>query len=154
MLVSLHEHFPIRVTDWLLSLILFSWGVALFGLDPRVWALPIYSGLSNLASQSTWALVAAVIGALRLSALFVNGAVRPSPHLRGVGAFLAIFIWVQLSLSQIFFSDMAGAAVAIYPWLAFADMFNVYRAAKDARIADTKARDRRRTVAARVSPSA
>lgn len=146
MLVSLHEHFPVRVTDWLLSAILFSWGVTLFFIDPHVWALPIYSGLSQLASQATWATIATALGTMRLCALVVNGAVRPSPHLRGVGAFLAIFIWVQLGLG-LMFSESATVAVAIYPWLALADVFNVYRAAQDARHGKTKARQRRKSAA-------
>lgn len=139
MLISLHEHFPIRVSDWLLSVILFSWGLTVLFLDPAVWALPIYSGLDSLASQGTWASLAIALGAARLGALFVNGAVRRSPHLRAVGAFLAIFIWVQISLGSMT-SEAAGAAVAIYPWLVFADMFNVYRAARDARQSDTAAK--------------
>lgn len=147
MLISLHEHFPVRVTDWLLSAMLFSWGGRVIYMDPNVWALPTYSGLNEIASQQTWGAVALCLGLMRLGALVVNGAVRPSPHLRLVGAFLAIFLWVQLSLGMMF-SESTGAAVAIFPWLAFADMFNVYRAAQDARVADTKAKQRRRAVAA------
>jgi hypothetical protein len=147
MLISLHEHFPVRVTDWLLSAMLFSWGGRVLFMDPAVWALPTYSGLNDLADQYTWGAVALCLGLMRLGALVVNGAVRPSPHLRLAGAFLAIFIWVQLSLGMMF-SETTGAEVSIIPFLAFADMFNVYRAAQDARVADTKAKQRRRAVAA------
>lgn len=149
MLISLHEHFPIRVTDWLLSAILFSWGLTVLFLRPDVWALPTYSGLASVASQFTWAAVAIAVGLARLGALFVNGAVRRSPHLRGLGAFVAIFIWVQLSLG-LMFSDAAGASVAVYPWLAFADIFNVYRAARDARASDNRARMWRQSAVSRV----
>lgn len=146
MLISLHEHFPVRITDWLLSAILLSWGLALFAVDPQVWALPTFSGLSVFASQSTWAVVAAGIGLARIAALFINGAVQRSPHARGIGAFVTIFIWLQLSLG-VFYSDLVGPGIAVFPWLAFADMFNVYRAAKDARVSDDRASKKRRTAA-------
>lgn len=151
MLVSLHDHFRVRVTDWLLSAILVSWGFTLFAVDPSVWALPTFDGLSSIASQATWATVALGIGLARLSALFVNGAVRRSPHARLIGAFLSVFIWLQLSYGMIY-SSVVGPGVAIFPWLAFADIFNVYRAAMDAGASDHRATKRRRT-AARRAPS-
>lgn len=148
-MISLHDHFPIRITDWLMSAILFSWGLTLFALDPEVWALPIYSGLSVIFDQYTWAVIGTAVGVARLVALLVNGAVRPSPHLRGIGAAIGGLIWLQLWLSQLF-SEAAGLAVAIYPWLVVADALNVYRAAKDARVSDHKAKQRRKTAARRV----
>jgi hypothetical protein len=150
MLISLHEHFKVRVMDWLLSAILLSWGFTLFSVDPRIWALPTYSGL-HFASQTTWAVVATGIGLARLIALFINGSLRRSPHARLIGAFLTIFIWVQLSLG-IFYGDIVGPGIAVFPWLAFADMFNVYRAAMDARTSDNRASQQRR-LAARRAPS-
>jgi hypothetical protein len=148
MLISLHEHFKIRITDWLLSAILFSWGLALFAVDPSVWALPTLNGLSSIAPQIVWASAATVIGFARIIALFINGAMRRSPHLRLIGAGLTIFLWVQLSLG-VLCSDMVGPGIAIFPWLAFADMFNVYRAATDARASDHRASEQRRVAAAR-----
>lgn len=144
MLISLHEHFRVRVTDWFLSAILFSWGITVLFLDPAVWAGPEYSGLARIAPQELWAAVAVGLGLVRLLALFVNGAVRRSPELRCAGAFLAIFIWVQISLGLLT-SDTAGVAVAVFPWLAFADMFNVYRAAGDITLFNPKAIARRRS---------
>lgn len=141
MIVSLHEHFKIRITDWLLSAMLLSWGFALMWTDPRVWALPTFSGLARIADQQTWAVVALIIGLSRLSALFVNGAVRRSPHLRAIGAFLTCFIWVQLTLGFLW-SDLAGPGIALFPWLALADAFNVYRAAMDAGASDKRAKRR------------
>lgn len=151
MLVSLHDHFRVRVTDWLLSAILVSWGFTLFAVDPRVWALPTFSGLSSIASQTTWATLTLGIGLTRITALFVNGTIRRSPHARLIGAFLTVLIWVQLSYGMIY-SSVVGPAVAIFPWLALADIFNVYRAAMDAGAADHRATEHRRT-AARRAPS-
>lgn len=148
MLISLHEQFPIRITDWLLSAIMLSWGLALFAVSPGVWALPTFSGLSTIANQTAWATIATVIGLARIVALFINGTVRRSPHARAFGAFLSIFIWVQLGLGVVF-GDQVGPGIAIFPWLALADMLNVYRACTDAKASDLKSRDRRRAVVAR-----
>lgn len=139
MMVSLHEHFPLRITDWLLSAIMLSWGLTLIAVDPQVWALPTFSGLNWIASQLACAAVATVIGLARIAALIVNGAIRRSPHLRLIGAFLSIFIWVQLSLG-VLYSELVGPGIAIFPWLAIADLFNVYRAAEDARASDDRAK--------------
>lgn len=152
MLISLHEHFPVRITDWLLSAMLFTWGLALFAVDPRVWALPMFNGLSDIGPQFAWAVVATGLGLARIVALFINGALRRSPHARALGAFFTCFIWFELSVG-FFSSEYVGPGIAIFPWLAFADVFNVYRAAKDARISDNRATAQRRTAAARVSPS-
>lgn len=142
MLISLHEHFKIRLTDWLLSAILFSWGMALFAVNPQVWTLPPFSGLRAWeSSQVVWASAATGIGAVRLALLFINGALRRSPHLRAIGAFLSVFVWVQLSFG-IMFGDVIGPGIAIFPWLALTDVFNVYRAMGDARCSDDRARAR------------
>lgn len=146
MLISLHEHFRVRATDWLLSAILFSWGLNILAMKPEVWSLPIYSGLASIAPQQTWSIYAIGLGLVRIGALFVNGAIQRSPHARMIGAFLAIFIWVQISLGLIA-SNASGDGVSIFPWLAFADAFNCYRAARDARESDHKAQQRRRSVA-------
>lgn len=146
MLISLHEHFKIRITDWLLSAILFSWGLALAVASPAVWALPTFSGLDRIAPQLAWAVAATLVGLVRIVALFVNGAVRRSPHLRMIGAFLSIFVWVQLCLG-VTFSDLVGPGIAIFAWLAVADIFNVYRAAADAHASDARAHRHNRTAA-------
>jgi hypothetical protein len=152
MLVSLHEHFKVRITDWLLSAILLSWGFALFAVNPQVWAMPTFSGLSSITTQMHWALATTTVALVRLTALFVNGAVRRSPHLRGAGAFLSVFVWYQLSLG-VLYGDLVGPGVAIFPWLALADIFNVYCAMRDARTSDDRARRVRNVVTARAGQS-
>lgn len=146
MLISLHEHFKIRAMDWLLSAILFSWGFCLLFTDPRVWQMPTFSGLAQFADQATWAWGTLAVGLLRLCALFVNGAVRRSPHVRGFLAFASCFVWVQLSLG-LAWSDIAGPGLGIFPWLALADGFNTLRAAADASVSDDRAKLRRRSAA-------
>lgn len=139
MIVKLTKTFPIRVTEWLLAGIMFSWSIACWNLAPTDWASPLYSGLSRLAAQNTWAFLAFWIGVARLVALTINGAWRPSPHLRAAGAFLACFMWLQISLGMMI-ADVRATGVAIYPWLLLADIYNVFRASHDARLSDDRAR--------------
>lgn len=139
MIVKLTKTFPIRVTEWLLAGIMLSWSIACWNLAPGDWANPLYAGLSRLAAQNTWAFFAFWIGVIRLAALTINGAWRPSPHLRAAGAFLACFMWLQISLGM-FTAEIRAVGVAIYPWLLLADIYNVFRASHDARQSDDRAR--------------
>jgi hypothetical protein len=139
MIVKLTKSFPIRVTEWLLAGIMLSWSIACWNLRPFDWANPLYSGLARFADQQTWAFFAFIIGSLRLAALLINGAWRPSPHLRAAGAFLACFMWLQISFA-ILDADIRTTGIAIYPWLLLADIYNVFRASYDARLSDDRAR--------------
>jgi hypothetical protein len=147
MIVKLTKTFPIRVTEWLLAGIMFSWSIVCWNLSAHDWSSPIYSGLSRLAEQNTWAFFAFWIGAMRIAALTINGAWRPSPHLRAVGAFLACFMWLQISLG-LMTSDIKATGLAVFPWLLLADIYNVFRASHDARISDDRAHLARRSAGA------
>jgi hypothetical protein len=143
MVVKLTKTFPIRITEWLLAGIMLSWSFACWNLTPGEWDGPFYALLDRLAPQQTWAFIAFCIAFLRLSALTINGAWRPSPHLRAAGAFLSLFIWLQVALATLV-SPIGSTAVAIYPWLLLADTYNVFRASYDARLSDDRASKRGR----------
>lgn len=142
MIVKLQKTFPIRVTEWLLAGIMFSWAIACWNMDANEWGQPVFAGLRSFASQHTWAFFAFWIGVIRLASLTINGAWRPSPHLRAAGAFLACFMWLQISLG-LFVGDIKSMGIAVYPWLLLADIYNVFRASHDARISDDRSRAER-----------
>lgn len=139
MILKLQDHFAVRVADWLVAGCLVSWGMALLGAPAEIWNHPIHSELAKLGSQTFWGAFAMALGTVRLGALFVNGAVRRTPHLRALGAFLTLFIWSQLLLGLLA-STLPSNAAIFYPWLLLADMYNVYRAAQDAKFSDLRAR--------------
>lgn len=139
MIVKLTRTFPVRVTEWLLASIMFTWAIACWNIAPEQWAMPGYSGLARVANSNTWAFFAFWIASLRLAALFINGAWRPSPHLRAAGAFLSCFMWLQLSFGQFSTVDF-NLGIALYPWFLVADIYNVFRASHDARLSDDRAR--------------
>jgi hypothetical protein len=143
MIVKLTKTFPIRVTEWLLAGIMLSWSLACWNLRPVDWQNPLYQGLARFADQNTWAFFAFWIGLIRLVSLTINGAWRPSPHLRAAGAFLACFMWLQISFGMLS-ADLRATGIAIYPWLLLADIYNVFRASHDARASDDSARAARR----------
>lgn len=142
MIIKLQSHFPLRVTDWLAAGILTSWGFCCLALPPQAWELPVHEGLARIAGQPVWGIAATGLGLVRMTALFINGAVRRTPHVRAIGAFLSAFLWLQLSFAM-FMTSMPTISVAIYPWLFVADIYNVFRAAQDARIADQRAKELR-----------
>lgn len=138
MVRKLQDHFPLRICDWLISGILLSWGLACLAAPSDVWELPINHELANLAPQFGWGTAATALGMIRLGALFVNGAMRRSPHLRAVGAFFSLFLWMQLTLA-VLTGHLPALAAIIYPWLLIGDFYNVYRAAQDAKFSDSLA---------------
>jgi len=139
MLVKLSKTFPVRVTDWLVACIMFSWSLVCWRLTEEAWTLPTMAGLARIFDQNTWAFLAFWIAVTRLSALAINGAWRPSPHLRAGCAFLSCFLWLQISIGMLS-ADVTSLGAAVYPWLLVADIYNVFRASHDARLSDERAR--------------
>lgn len=134
-MISLHfgQTFHVRVAEWLLACILASWGLML--LRPEItFSTPAYVGLERIFSEVVWGWLCFVCGGLRLTALAINGLWRPSYFIRSITAFLSCFFWMQISLS---FGGAGNAStgLAVYPWLLVADIYNVYRATVDGRVA-------------------
>lgn len=138
-ILKLTKTFPVRVCEWLLAGIMVSWGIAAWNHTDDRWADPVYSGLARIADQHAWGAIVCTIGLLRVAALVRNGGWRPSPHLRAMGAFLACFAWLQISLG-LFAAELVTTGIAVYPWLLLADIYNVFRASSDARESDERAR--------------
>lgn len=106
---GIKDHFPVRVSEWLMTYALLGWGVVLFA-DPATFSKsPGFSEIARWLDQETWAAICINIGAWRLFALVVNGTFKThfpySAHLRGYAALVACFFWGQIVL---------GVAVAWY----------------------------------------
>ncbi len=130
------EHFAARASEWLLTLVLFNLGVGM-SVQPEMFTLnPSFAGLASIAPQGVWAVGLLVTSIVRLAALVINGAWRRSPYFRAVTALLSAFVWWTLLLG-ILQSNLPGLGIAFYvPMVAF-DLYNVYRAMKDAGAAET-----------------
>ncbi len=133
-------HFRLRVTSWIMSLLITSFGVIIIH-NPMVLttpeSAPRYVYMMRVASVFSFILhnpamlcgcFCLAIGLLRLGALIVNGTFSGfvwSFHVRALGSFLACFVWFQILLG-VFFSHEWTLAVPVYcTFLAF-DAFNLY----------------------------
>jgi hypothetical protein len=139
MVASANRKFPARAAEWMTASMVTTMGLAFAGW-PRMFATSDYlSELRDFAPQSFWAATLLAIGCMRLSALFINGSWRPSPHLRLAGAVLSVLVWSKI-LDGFAHLGRPSPALAIYPWLALADFYAVFRAGRDARRQDDQAR--------------
>lgn len=137
-IVRFQQTFPLRISEWLMSGILLSWGITLL-YNPVIFDAPQNYALARLATQPVWGWLCLVMGAVRWVALTINGAWRASPHIRMVCAFLSCFFWLQISLG-IAGSAIVSTGIAVYPWFLLLDSYNTFRAATDARAADDRAK--------------
>lgn len=136
----------------MLAVITLCIGIVYVFNDP-LFAQPHYATMVRVMPQHWWAAWALTVGAVRVAALYINGAWRPSPHFRAVGSFLTCFLWLTLFLGAAS-APIYAVTVAIWPVFFLFDSFAVLDAMKDARIADDKARHQKRATAAREARSA
>lgn len=127
------KHFQARFAEWFNAGILTFWGCYVIlhpGMmaDPRVVAL--WQGLTNMAPQETWGMVALVVGLARSMALYVNGAHKRTPLIRLVACFLSAFILTQITLG-LFHGNGPNTGLVIYPALILADIYSAFRASAD-----------------------
>jgi hypothetical protein len=138
MLLKLAYHFPMRISEWLASSFLVAWGLAILSHhDSYARWTTLY--LENLADIETWGIYALALGVFRMVSLFINGAMQRSPHARAIGAFASCFLWLQLSFGA-FLGNWPTASTTIFPLMLMADFYNVFRAARDARGSDERAK--------------
>lgn len=126
--------FP-RLSEWIAASMLLAIGVMLL-LNPDQLQTPgvrAYGLMLSIMDQESWSNSYIAFSMVRLVVLLVNGALRRSPHLRALSAFLSCLPWTLLVLS---FSQTFGFAfIMACGWLAM-DMVNILRAMRDARTVD------------------
>lgn len=139
--VRLSAHWRIRRSEWLLSLCTLALGLVYLTV-PALFEPRFFSTMLAIMPQRAWGVLAAVVGALRLVMLLINGAWRASPHLRCLGAQLSCGLWMVLFVSAI---SASALVQSVGFWLLFFcfDAFSAVDAAGDARMADERARSSR-----------
>lgn len=138
-IVRFQKTFPIRVSEWALATILFNFGMVVL-LNPGILEEKVnFAGLIVMMSERGWGVSCTALALIRLGALAVNGAWRPTPHIRAVAAFATMVVWMLISFA-LANSRFPSIGLSTYPIFLLLDMYNVYRAASDARIADQNAR--------------
>jgi hypothetical protein len=139
-ILRFHKTFQLRVTEWALATILFNWGVLTI-FNPGILDQS-FAGLLRLTTEAQWGAMCLVLAVMRLMALAVNGAWRPTPHIRAVTSACGMLMWILLSFA-LANGGKASLGLAVYPVFAVLDIYNVYRASSDARVADERAKLRR-----------
>lgn len=130
--------FPMRAVEWLMACVTITLGVVMF--QPATdWNHTEVAGLVEMAAPATWGAVCVALGVTRFAALVINGAWRPSPHIRATMAFFTCFIWTQIAIT-ILSSGVVTLAWGVIPWFVIAELYSVLRASCDARLSDDRAK--------------
>jgi hypothetical protein len=132
------RHFPIRVSEWIMTYALFGWGAVLW-IEPETFSKnPSLSQMSLFASEHTWSMILFAAGYLRLAGLIVNGTFRDnfkySPHFRGFASIVACFVWGQITLGILLSYYATGTGLTglvIYSAAMMTDLWNLFRAWAD-----------------------
>lgn len=147
--LGIHDHFPARRSEWVLSCIMIGWGLVLIGPAEVFAQSRAWSQMAAMMNERVWGWLAISIGVFRLLALIINGTFagtwygRFSPHVRAVASFFTCFLWFQISFG-LWVSDAVTTGLAIYPGLFLLDAMNVVAALKDAAGMDKAVADDRR----------
>ena len=130
--IRLQHQFRLRRTEWVAAVQMLLWGMVLL-LPNEVFASPSFALFSSFADETTWGVVAFVLGVLRLTGLIVNGArrkvtpwVRLLTALAGCGFFTAVTLCFAASGNM-------STWLAAWPVAAVVEVFNIYDTARDAR---------------------
>lgn len=124
-------HFAPKVSEWVTAIILLNWSVIVIYAS-EVTPQYLYQDFTNIKA---WATIFGVVSFFRVMILYINGALRRSPHLRSGLAFISCFAWLQISLAFVSL-ETPTTALAVYPVLFALDFYNAYRIAVEARITD------------------
>lgn len=143
------ETFPRRVCEWASAATVLMLGVALLGAriaGAFEAGLPdseaYLAALARLLPLEVAGLGMVCLASVRLGALAINGAWRPTPHMRAVTASLSGLIYLQL-LFGVVGAQGPLIALAVLPSLIGSELYVAFRAAGEARMADEAARMRR-----------
>lgn len=143
------ETFPRRVMEWVSASCIASFGLLLCAgvatgfLDPIPAGERYLEGLVRIAPLSAWGPWLLIIGMWRLVALTINGAWRPTPHMRALTAGLSGMVYLQLLIGVVAASGPLFL-LAMAPPAVGAEIYVAMRAAAEARDADERARRERR----------
>lgn len=128
---SLIEHFPSRASEWAAAAILFLWSMIVYTTQGSA----LEGQQLNLSNPIMWSAIFMALAGIRITILYINGALRRSPHFRSGLAFLSCFAWFQIVIASVNVEQLT-TDLAVYPILLALDFYNAYHIAVEARITD------------------
>lgn len=125
----------LRFMELYVTMQLLLWGIILV-LPMDTFSTSItFRVLASVIKEETLGVLMIVLGVLRLTALLVNGMIpRFTPLVRIGGAFIGCFVWFFISVSFAE-SGVISTWIAAWPLAFFAEFRNLYKAARDLRLA-------------------
>lgn len=137
--VRFKETFRERMPEWGLATGLLAWGLLTISAPGLFAEQVFFHPLLRIMSQDWWGSFATIIGIIRLIFLVINGAWRPSAHIRAVGAFTGSLIWSTLLIAALSLEWMTPTT-GLYALLLGLDILSLWFAAGDAKLADLEAK--------------
>lgn len=125
--------------EWVQATGMVSWGLMALA-SPDLFVLQeFFHPLLVVMSQTAWGSLAALVGIIRLTFLVINGAWRPSAHIRALGCAMGVMLWSALFISALGL-DWLTPTSAIYAMLLGLDLLSLWFSAGDAKLADLSAK--------------
>lgn len=129
--IRVGNRFTPRALEWMLSWIMFGWGLSL-ALWPSSFNGESWVIFKSIYPPVTWGFIFMATGSVALIALFINGAKKEiTPWFRMGSAFMRLCIWAGI-WTAFFFSYNPGPWVFVYSTFFIAEWHNLYKAAYDA----------------------
>lgn len=149
LIVQLKHHFPARWPEWFMAGMSFAWGVYV-NLHPELFTQPttasLFSGLAAMAGNfppaALWGMSAIILGLIRATALFINGAYTRTPVIRLGMSFASAFVWTQVFIGLLK-SGVPNPGLIVYAGLVVMDIVSAWRAATDTVFAEKVRHDAR-----------
>lgn len=141
LVVRFKETFRERMPEWVQAAGMFGWGLLALAAVGPFQDQSFFHPLLQIMSQLWWGISILVVGAIRLTFLVINGAWRPSAHIRALGCALGTMLWASLFVSSLSLTWLTPTT-AIYAMLLSMDLMSLWFAAGDAKLADLSARSK------------
>lgn len=128
-----------RAPEWVLS-----WGLIIIGITfsayPEVFARAGYIPLLSIMSPKAWVGWITSIGLIRIISLTVNGAWRPTPHIRVFGSIAGLTIWSSLLCASLLEPFIDATNLSTFGMLLSFELMALWWAAGDAKLVDILAK--------------
>lgn len=142
--VRFRETFRERMPEWVQATGMFLWGLMVLFSPGLFQSTVFFHPLLELVSQTGWGVLAVLVGIVRLSFLVINGAWRPSAHIRALGCVMGCLLWGSLLISALSL-EWLTPTTSIYVMLLGLDLLSLWFSAGDAKLADLTAKGNVRT---------
>lgn len=132
--VSFRQTLPFRLPEWIMAATMLLWGWLVLTNPTMFAANPSFEGMRAIMPQEGWGAAATLLGVAGLIGLGINGFWVATPFIRAVSSFGRAFLWLQIEFGLLA-SGSATTGAAVYIGLVGLEVWNIYRAMGDARVA-------------------